>query len=60
MKCLKLQHDEPLSNFAFNFNLRRYNWVELPEYRDAVPDKIVTPAAGSSAGAYTRSHFGLM
>jgi hypothetical protein len=22
---LKLQYDEPLSNFAFNFNLRRYN-----------------------------------
>jgi len=25
MKCLKLQYDEPLSNFAFKFNLRRYN-----------------------------------
>jgi len=24
MKCLKLQYDEPLSNFAFNFNLRHY------------------------------------
>jgi hypothetical protein len=23
-KRLKLQYDEPLSNFAFNFNLRRY------------------------------------
>ena len=23
-KCLKLTCDEPLSNFAFNFNLRRY------------------------------------
>jgi hypothetical protein len=23
-KRLKLQHDEPVSNFAFNFNLRRY------------------------------------
>ena len=22
---MKLQYDEPLSNFAFNFNLRRYN-----------------------------------
>ena len=24
-KRLKLQHDEPLSSFAFNFNLRRYH-----------------------------------
>ena len=24
-KCLKLNSDIPLSNFAFNFNLRRYN-----------------------------------
>ena len=23
-KRLKLKYDEPLSNFAFNFNLRRY------------------------------------
>jgi len=25
---LKLQYDEPLSSFAFNFNLRRYSEVE--------------------------------
>ena len=25
IKRLKLNYDEPLSNFAFNFNLRRYN-----------------------------------
>jgi len=24
---LKLEYDEPLSNFAFDFNLRRYNEV---------------------------------
>jgi hypothetical protein len=24
-KLLKLKYDEPLSSFAFNFNLRRYN-----------------------------------
>ena len=24
------------------------NWVDLKEYRDATPDKIVTPASGSS------------
>jgi hypothetical protein len=26
---LKLQYDEPLSNFAFSFNLRRYNLAAL-------------------------------
>jgi len=26
---LKLQYDETLSNLAFNFNLRRYNLVEM-------------------------------
>jgi len=25
-KRLKLNYDEPLSNFAFEFNLRRYSW----------------------------------
>jgi hypothetical protein len=27
---LKLKYDEPLSNFAFNFNLRRYDVVLGP------------------------------
>jgi hypothetical protein len=26
---LKLQYDRPLSNFAFNFNLRRYTEVDV-------------------------------
>jgi hypothetical protein len=26
---LKLQYDDSLSNFAFNFNLRRYNLLSL-------------------------------
>ena len=26
-KPLKVSHDGLLSNFAFNFNLRRYNWA---------------------------------
>jgi len=26
IKLLTRKHDEPLSNFAFKFNLRRYNW----------------------------------
>ena len=29
IKLLKLEHDKPLSNFAFKFNLRRYNTEEL-------------------------------
>ena len=28
IKRSKLKYDEPLSNFAFNFNLRRYNEVD--------------------------------
>jgi hypothetical protein len=31
---LKLEYDEPLSNFAFNFNLRRYT-EELPALVEA-------------------------
>jgi hypothetical protein len=27
-----LKHEEPLSNFAFNFKLRRYALGDLPEY----------------------------
>jgi len=27
-KLLKLQYDGQVSNFAFNFNLRYYNWVQ--------------------------------
>jgi hypothetical protein len=29
---LKLRYDGPLSNFAFNFNLRRYNEGDTPNY----------------------------
>ena len=35
---LKLKCDEPLLNFAFNFNLRRYDWV--PAVRSAVLVKL--------------------
>jgi hypothetical protein len=42
---LKLIYDGPLSNFAFNFNLRRYT-KELVLFLEA-------PVA-SEAGAYTR------
>jgi hypothetical protein len=30
---LKLKCDEPLSNVAFNFNLRRYNAAELEAHK---------------------------
>jgi len=30
---LNLNYDEPLSNFAFNHNLRRYNLVMLALFR---------------------------
>jgi len=31
---LKLEYDEPLSNFAFNFNLRRYTVVCIDEVHE--------------------------
>ena len=34
-KRLKLKYDETLSNFAFNFNLRRYNWDAMRVAVDA-------------------------
>ena len=42
-KRLKLECDEPLSNFAFNFNLRRYNEAVLEAHASCL-----------KAGAYTR------
>jgi hypothetical protein len=44
---LKLQHDEPLSIFAFSFNVRYYNkwWDIIEEKRE------------HEAGAYTRPLF---
>ena len=29
---MKLKYDKPLSNFAFKFNLRRYNLVSVTTY----------------------------
>jgi hypothetical protein len=46
---LKLRHDEPLSNIAFNFNLRRYT-----KWRTTLWNDIDTTAM--EAGAHTR-HF---
>jgi hypothetical protein len=70
-KRLKLKCDEPLSNFAFNFNLRRYTmltslWcygnpglMKLPESLAKAPSLKHIWAEGCGlhleAGAYTRS-----
>jgi hypothetical protein len=50
-KRLKLQHDIPLSNFAFNFHLRRYNpdWT-LQQQRQTWALRRATAAAGAAAG----------
>jgi hypothetical protein len=51
---LKLEHDKPLSNFAFKFNLRRYNVVIQGTVRAAVTDP---DGVEREAGAYTRPLF---
>ena len=71
-KRLKLKYDQPLQNFAFNFNFCYYIEVLLEHGADVDrPDKqgvtAVQTAAESGhheclrllleAGAYTRSHF---
>ena len=51
IKHLKLNSDEPLSKFAFEFNLRRFNTVfsSVP-----VVDAAGTPYADTQAGVDTR------
>jgi hypothetical protein len=39
-KRLKLRYDEPLSKFAFNFNLRRYSAETALEYLMKSPPKL--------------------
>jgi len=39
---LKLECDEPLSNFAFNFNLRRYNKVLTDKQRRRAAVQVVS------------------
>ena len=48
---LKLECDEPLSNFAFNFNLRRYNM----DADEGEGEGAVEGYAAAEAGAYIRS-----
>ena len=50
---LKIQYDEPLLNFTFNFNLRRYNWAELLGSMVRLPPRlrVRVPSGGASAAA---------
>jgi hypothetical protein len=47
LQRLKLKYDEPLSNFVFKFNLRRYNMV-------ATADPDMALRVWIKAGAYSR------
>ena len=55
IKRLKLKYDEPLSNFAFKFNLRRYSAAAGALL--AMAAFFVMPWPQSGAGAYTRPPF---
>jgi hypothetical protein len=48
---LKPEHDAPLSNFAFNFNLRRYILVAPAVFVGEKPS--AEPAAKPSGGGFT-------
>jgi hypothetical protein len=49
---LKVSYDEPPSNFAVKFSLRRYSEAKLVVEREAA----AAAAAEAEAGAYTRFH----
>jgi len=55
-KRLKLKHDEPLSNFAFKFNLRRYTkettWGPLEE--------VIAVGFAYTFKIYARDRFGTL
>jgi len=64
-KPLNVKHDERLSNFALNFNLRCYTEGEAadddPDAWKTGVDFALEPAevlSGQTAGAYTRPLFG--
>jgi hypothetical protein len=48
---LKLNYDKLLSNFAFKFNLRRYDSVNFPDTRHWLRDDWTVPGAVSSRAA---------
>ena len=48
---MKLKYDEPLSNFAFKFNLRRYNLAEyVGNYVTSVPETVEVYLGGVKVG----------
>jgi len=47
---LKLQHDQPLANSAFNFNLRRYSWGRDLN-GETTPPSTTTAYSAISAGS---------
>ena len=51
IKLFKMKYDKPLSNFAFKFNLCRYNKATRSGGSSPVAKKLV---ADSKARAYTR------
>jgi hypothetical protein len=53
---LKLKYEEALSNFTFNFNLRRYS--EAADVYDLFAEAGVRMGAVLAAGAYTRPLLG--
>jgi len=60
---LKLQYDEPLFNFAFNFNLRRYNKAARKAAEDAVaalgPDALPGDSAATGSLAFMQKIYAL-
>jgi hypothetical protein len=46
---LKLKYDDPLSNFAFNFNLRRYNKGPI---RNDIRELIEAAGRGSHSSTF--------
>jgi len=52
IELLKLKFDESLSNFGFNFNLRRYSMVNTENF---TPLHLAAERGSLEAGAYTRS-----
>jgi len=55
-KRLKLKCDEPLSNVAFNFNLRRFILVAAGRARRRRHGAVARPAGAEPRGAAARRH----
>jgi hypothetical protein len=53
---LKLNYDELLSSFAFNFNLRRYSEGRVAEFLWIAPADVVGPGGNETAPNITGRH----